>query len=47
MGLATANAEGPGRHDWDFWDTYIQKVLTWLPIEKVYSSSITESEVSS
>ena len=27
--------EGPGRHDWDFWDTSIQKVLQWLPIEKV------------
>ena len=22
--------EGPGEHTWDFWDTYIQKVLTWL-----------------
>ncbi len=27
--------ESPGKHDWDFWDTYIQKVLEWLPIEKV------------
>lgn len=26
--------EGPGKHDWDFWDTYIQRVLDWLPIEK-------------
>lgn len=24
--------EGPGTHCWDFWDTYIQKVLAWLPI---------------
>lgn len=23
---------GPGGHDWDFWDTYIQKALDWLPI---------------
>lgn len=25
--------EGPGGHDWDFWDTYILKVLQWLPLE--------------
>lgn len=25
--------EGPGKHDWDFWDTYIKKVLEWLPLE--------------
>ncbi len=24
--------EGPGNHNWDFWDKYIQKVLAWLPI---------------
>lgn len=22
--------ESPGGHDWDFWDTYIKKVLDWL-----------------
>lgn len=27
--------EGPGRHDWEFWDTYIQNVLAWLPLEKI------------
>ncbi len=27
--------EGPGRHDWDFWDTYIQRVLNWLPVAKI------------
>lgn len=25
--------EGPGAHTWDFWDTYIYKVLQWLPLE--------------
>jgi S-formylglutathione hydrolase FrmB len=25
--------EGPGGHDWDFWDTYIYRVLEWLPLE--------------
>jgi len=24
--------EGPGKHDWEFWDTYIKKVLNWLPL---------------
>ena len=22
--------EGPGAHDWDFWDAYIQRVLDWM-----------------
>ena len=26
-------AEGPGSHDWDFWDTYIKKFVDWLPLE--------------
>jgi len=24
--------EAPGNHNWDFWDTHIQKVLAWLPL---------------
>lgn len=30
--------EGPGAHTWDFWDTYIEKVLTWLPLEDTTES---------
>ena len=26
---------GPGMHDWRFWDAQIEKVLEWLPLEKV------------
>lgn len=26
--------EGPGDHDWDFWNSYIQKVLDWLPLKQ-------------
>ncbi len=26
--------EGPGKHDWDFWDTCIQNALDWLPLEE-------------
>jgi putative tributyrin esterase len=22
--------EGPGAHNWEFWDHWIQRVLTWL-----------------
>lgn len=25
--------EGPGGHEWNFWDTYIKKILDWLPLE--------------
>ena len=24
-----------GDHNWDFWDRYIQRVLAWMPLEKV------------
>ena len=46
-GVDVTYEEGPGMHDWDFWDTYIQRVLEWLPIEKVSQSSITGNEVTS
>jgi S-formylglutathione hydrolase FrmB len=26
--------EGPGIHEWEYWDMQIQKVLEWLPFEK-------------
>lgn len=25
--------ESTGNHDWDFWDSYIKKVIDWLPLE--------------
>ena len=34
-GLYLTYEEGPGEHEWGFWDTYIQRVLDWLPIEKL------------
>jgi S-formylglutathione hydrolase FrmB len=27
--------EGPGMHEWGYWDANIQKVLKWLPLKKV------------
>jgi len=32
--LPLAYTEGPGTHDWGYWDARIQEVLAWLPLEK-------------
>lgn len=31
-GIDLTYEEGPGKHDWDFWNTYIGHVLDWLPL---------------
>lgn len=31
-GVEHSYVEGPGVHDWVFWDTYIKKALEWLPL---------------
>lgn len=33
-GVDFTYVEGPGKHDWVFWDTYIKKVLDWLPLNR-------------
>ena len=33
LGIAVTFEEGPGAHEWDFWNRYIKKVLDWLPLE--------------
>lgn len=33
IGIAVTFEEGPGGHDWNFWDQYIKRVLNWLPLE--------------
>lgn len=33
-GVDLTYVEGPGKHDWAFWDTYIKKVLDWLPLNR-------------
>ena len=35
LGLMVTYEEGPGSHDWGYWDQQIQQVLSWLPIQKV------------
>lgn len=34
QGVAFTYVEGPGAHDWAFWDAYIEKVLDWLPLDR-------------
>ena len=33
IGADITYEEGPGIHDWNFWDPYIKRVLDWLPIK--------------
>ncbi len=32
LGAELTYEEGPGIHDWDFWDPYIRRVVEWLPL---------------
>ena len=34
LGLPLTYEEGPGEHEWGYWDRQIQKVLQWLPIRR-------------
>ena len=34
-GFCVTYEEGPGGHEWDFWDTYIKKAIDWLPLDEV------------
>lgn len=34
LGLAVTYEEGPGTHEWGYWDAIIQRVLAWLPLGK-------------
>lgn len=33
LGFDYTYEEGPGDHNWEYWDTMIQRVLDWLPVE--------------
>lgn len=35
IGLAVDYEEGPGSHEWGYWDLKIQRVLDWLPLEQL------------
>jgi len=32
-GFSVTYEEGPGGHEWDFWDTHIKKAIDWLPLD--------------
>lgn len=32
IGLPARCEEGPGAHEWDYWDEQIERVLEWLPL---------------
>lgn len=33
LGYDVTYEEGPGGHEWDFWNRHIKRVLDWLPLE--------------
>ena len=33
LGLDLTYVEGPGAHEWGYWDQHIQHVLAWLPLK--------------
>ena len=34
LGLGLTYDEGPGAHEWGYWDQQIQRVLAWLPLAR-------------
>ena len=32
LGVDLTYEEGPGVHNWDFWDPWICRILDWLPL---------------
>ena len=34
LGLDVTYEEGPGEHEWGYWDQQIQRVLAWLPLQR-------------
>ena len=34
LGLELIYEEGPGAHEWGYWDQQIQHVLAWLPLKR-------------
>lgn len=34
LGIEVHYEEHPGEHNWDYWETHIQRVLDWLPLKR-------------
>ena len=39
LGLDLTYEEGPGAHEWVYWDRQIQRVLEWMPIPRIAKSN--------
>ena len=37
--------EGPGGHEWDFWNRYIKKFIDWLPLEENAEAGVNSGNV--
>lgn len=44
-GVELTYEEGPGGHEWDFWNRYIKKVIDWLPLEDDAKSGINSGNI--
>ena len=36
LGIELTYEEHPGEHNWDYWETHIQRALDWLPLRRGY-----------
>lgn len=44
-GVDVTYEEGPGGHEWDFWNRYIKRVIDWLPLEENSEAGINSGNV--
>lgn len=44
-GIDVTYEEGPGGHEWDFWNRYIKKVIDWLPLDEDTLAGINSGNV--
>lgn len=44
-GVEVTYEEGPGAHEWDFWNRAIKRVLDWLPLDHDASAGINSGNV--
>lgn len=44
-GVDVTYEEGPGGHEWDFWNRYIKKVIDWLPLEEDAKAGVNSGNV--
>ncbi len=45
LGVPATYVEGPGGHDWDFWDAHIKRFIDWLPLAADAASGMDSGHV--